>query len=71
MLPRYRRTFSRKNELGQASVEFVVVAAAFLVIVIAIGALGSAIADGISVDSATRNAPNSVESDAFEYVLMY
>ena len=51
--------------------EFVVVAAAFLVIVIAIGALGSAIADGISVDSATRNAPNSVESDAFEYVLMY
>ncbi len=51
--------------------EFVVVAAAFIAIVVGVAAMASRISEGIVVDKATQCAPNCVDSEAFGYVLMY
>ena len=71
------RTFpsicKRKAELGQSTLEFVVVTAAFLVIVIALAAVARMLTDGVAIDAAENRQPYAIElsEDAARYILMF
>ncbi len=71
MLAKFLKTCFCNDDMGQATVEFVVVAIVFIAIVIGIGAIATKISEGLIVDSAMQNAPNTVDSKAFKYVIMY
>ncbi|MGI6216158.1 MAG: TadE/TadG family type IV pilus assembly protein [Coriobacteriales bacterium] len=63
----------RGGDSGQATVEFLVVMAAFLAMVMAIGTLSGRLGDGMLVQNASENAAYSVESpsDAARRILIF
>ena len=71
MLAQFLKTCLCDDDLGQATVEFVVVAVAFIAIVIGIGAIATKLSEGLIIENAMQNAPNMVDSKAFKYFIMY
>ena len=61
------------NERGQATLEFLVISVAFIVITVVLALLTNAISDGALVQPVTQNAPYSLEpsNEQVGYALLF
>ncbi|MGI6221259.1 MAG: TadE/TadG family type IV pilus assembly protein [Coriobacteriales bacterium] len=63
----------RRDDSGQATVEFVIVAVAFLAVSLGLGVLGHAIGKGVAVDAANEHGAYSIDAskEAVRYVSLF